>query len=207
MSDNKRKKILVVGATGTIGKAIVAELESDCDVISVGGRSGEYTVDITSSNSITALYKKFHTVDAVVCAAARGVVFSPLIEMTKEIYLQSMQSKLLGQIDLVVQGIKLLGKHVSFTLTSGLLNFDPIAMGSAASMVNGAIEGFVCAAAIDMPGKQRINVISPALLVESAEKYHDFFPGYSTVPASTVALAYRKSIMGKQTGKIIRVGW
>ncbi len=201
------KKVLVIGATGTIGKAIVAELERDCDVIKVGGSSGDYTVDIASSDSIVELYNKFNDVDAVVCAAARGVVFAPLVEMTKEVYLQSMQSKQLGQIDLVVQGLKLLGKDVSFTLTTGLLNFDPIATGTASSMVDGAIEGFARAAAIDMPAQQRINIVSPALLLESVEKYRDFFPGYPPVPAATVALAFRKSIMGHQTGQIIRVGW
>lgn len=201
------KKVLVIGATGTIGQAICAELSRDCQVIKVGGSSGDYTVDIASSDSIIALYQQFKNVDAVVCAAARGVVFASLAEMTKEMYLKSMQSKQLGQIDLVIQGLKMLGNHVSFTLTTGLLNCDPIAMGSAAGMVNGAIEGFVRAAAIDMPAKQRINAVSPNLLVESVEKYRDFFPGFVPVPATTVALAYRKSVMGHQTGHVIRVGW
>ncbi len=101
----------------------------------------------------------------------------------------------------------MLGKDVSFTLTTGLLNCDPIATATAAAMVNGAVEGFVRAAAIDMPAQQRINVVSPALLLESVERYRDFFPGYPPVPAATVALAYRKSIMGHQTGRVIRVGW
>ena len=202
-----KKSVLVIGASGTIGRAIVAELERDCNVIQVGGQSGEHTVDIASTNSITALYKKFPDVDAVVCAAARGVTFLPLVEMTKQAYTESLQSKQLGQIDVVLQGLKLLGKKVSFTLTTGLLNCDPIASGTAAAMVNGAVEGFVRAAAIDVPAKQRINIVSPALLLESVEKYRDFFPGYLPVPASTVALAYRKSIMGQQTSKIMRVGW
>lgn len=201
------KKVLVIGATGTIGKAIVAELERDCEVIKVGGSSGEHTVDIANSESIIELYNRFNDVDAVVCAAARGVVFAPLAEMTMDAYLQSMQGKQLGQIELVVQGLKLLGNNVSYTLTTGLLNFDPIAMASAAGMVNGAVEGFARAAAIDMPEKQRINVVSPALLLESVEDYRDFFSGYSPVPAAKVALAYRKSIMGHQTGQVIRVGW
>ncbi len=202
-----RKKVIVIGATGTIGQAIVAELESDCDVIKVGGSSGDHTVDIASSESIAELYRQFSNAKAVVCAAARGVVFAPLADMTKDTYLQSLQSKQLGQIDLVTQGLKLLGNDVSYTLTTGLLNCDPIAAGSAAGMVNGAVEGFARAAAIDVPAKQRINVVSPALLLESVEKYKDYFPGFLPVPAKTVALAYRKSIMGKQTGQIMQVGW
>lgn len=201
------KKVLVIGATGTIGQAICDELSRDCQLIQVSSSSGDDTVDIASTHSITALYKKFHDIDAVICAAARDVVFAPLAEMTKEKYVTSIQSKQLGQIDLVIQGLKMLHDHVSFTLTTGLLNCDPIAAGSAAAMVNGAVEGFVHAAAIDMPGKQRINVVSPNLLLESVEKYRDFFPGYIPVPAATVALAYRKSVMGHQTGQVIKVGW
>ncbi len=202
-----KKKVLVIGATGAIGKAIVAELERDCEVIKVGGHSGDETVDIACTESIISLYNKFADVNDVVCAAARGVIFAPIAELTKTEYQQSLQSKQLGQIDLVVQGLKLLGDEVSYTLTTGLLNYDPIVNASAAGMVNGAIEGFARAAAIDMPGKQRINVVTPALILESLDKYRDIFPGYDPVPAAKVALAYRKSIMGKQTGKIIRVGW
>ena len=105
------------------------------------------------------------------------------------------------------QGLKYLPGDTSFTLTTGLLNHDPIVTGTAAAMINGAVEGFVRAAAIDMPAQQRINVISPALLLESVDKYRDFFPGYLPVPAATVALAYRKSIMGHQTGQIMKIGW
>lgn len=201
------KKVLLIGATGTIGQAVLANLEQDCSVVPVSGSSGQHTVDVASEDSIIHLYETFSDVDAVVCAAARGVVFSPLSDMQMKDYAQSMQSKQLGQINLVLQGLKQLGDHVSFTLTTGLLNHDPIASGTAAAMVNGAIEGFVRAAAIDMPAKQRINVVSPSLLLESVEKYRDFFPGYAPVPAETVALAYRKSIMGQQTGQVIRVGW
>ena len=201
------KKILLIGATGTIGKAITEELKRDCEVIQVGGSSGEHQVDIASSDSIKALYEKFSDVDAVVCAAARGVVFAPLAELTQKDFMQSLQGKQLGQIELATLGLKMLKDDVSFTLTTGLLNHDPIASGTAAAMVNGAVEGFVKAAAIDMPARQRINVVSPALLQESVEKYRDFFQGHAPVAGSTVALAYRKSIMGMQTGQVMRVGW
>lgn len=201
------KKVIIIGATGTIGKAIVNEMNRDCEVIPVGGSSGDHTVDIASNKSITELYEKFSDADAVICAAARGVVFAPLSEIIMDDLHQSMQSKQLGQIDLVLQGLKQLKPNASFTLTTGLLNHDPIVAGAAAAMVNSAVEGFCKAAAIDVPGKQRINVVSPNLLLESVEKYRDFFHGFKPVPAAEVALAYRKSVMGNQTGQIYQVGW
>lgn len=202
-----KKKVIVIGATGTIGKAIVANLEADCDLIQVGSRSGDYQVDITSTASIRDLYKKFSDADALVCAAAGNIAFKPLADMTKEDYAQSMQGKMLGQIDLVLEGLKLLKDSASFALTTGLLNYDPIVSGTAAAALNGAVEGFVRAAAIDVPARQRINVVSPTLLVESVDVYRDFFPGFSVVPAAVVANAYRKAIFGAQTGQVIRVGW
>jgi len=202
------KKVLLVGASGTIGQAVATELSTDCEVISANYSSGAFQVDLSCSESIAHLYQNITDIDAVVCTAARGVYFSPLAEMKKSHYIDSIQSKLLGQIDLVYQGLKYLNQdNVSFTLTTGLLNAEPIAQGTAAAMVNGAIEAFVIAAAIDMPAKQRINVVSPTLLQESVQQYQSFFPGYATVPAAQVALAYKKSIFGNQTGKIFKVGW
>ena len=93
----------------------------------------------------------------------------------------------------------------SFTLTTGILNKDPIIKGAAASLANSAIEGFVHAASIDMPKCQRINVVSPALLTESKTNVGSLFPGYSTVDADTVAKAYRKSVFSGHNGRIYDV--
>lgn len=201
------KKILLIGASGTIGKAVHNELKDDCEVVLVGNSSGDFQVDLADSESIKALYQAVPNVDAVICAAARGVVFKPLAEMCRDDYVQSMQSKLLGQIDLVVQGMQYLHKQASFTLTTGILNADPIASGTAAATINSAVEGFVKAAAMDVDGRQRINVVSPGLLEESHEKLGHLFPGYPTVPGARVAKAYRKAVFGIRTGHVFKVAW
>jgi len=201
------QRIMLVGASGTIGQAIQKELVDDCELVLVGNTSGDFQVDLSQTESIQKLYQSVGQVDAVVCCAARGVIFSPIEAMQRQQYVDSMQSKLLGQIDLVLQGLHYLGPKASFTLTTGILNVDPIAKGTAAAMINGAIEAFVSAAALDVQGQQRINVVSPALLEESKLQYDGFFPGYATIPGADVALAYRKAIMGRQNGKVFRVGW
>ena len=201
------KKVLLVGATGTIGAAISRELAVDCDVVSVGNSSGDFQVDLGDSQSISELYQAVPDVDAVICAAACGVVFKPLIQMSRDDYIQSFQSKFLGQVDLVVQGLQCLHQDVSFTLTTGILNVDPIANGSAAAAINSAVEGFARAAAMDVDGRQRINVVSPGLLEESHQKLGHLFPGYPTVAGSRVSKAYRKSVFGLRTGHVFKVGW
>ena len=74
-------------------------------------------------------------------------------------------------------------------------------------MVNGALEGFVVAAAIELPNALRLNLVSPTVLTESMPEYGDYFPGFMPVSAAEVAQAYRKSVEGKQSGQVYRVGY
>ena len=200
-------KVLVIGASGDIGRAVVNELKTDSTIIEASYSSASVKVDLSDSSSIKQMYEQVGKIDAVICSAARGVVFAPLAEMSIAKYKASFTSKLFGQIDLVLQGVAYLNDGGSFTLTTGLLNADPIPQGTAAATVNAAVEGFMRSAAIDLPRNLRINIVSPALLAESAERYGDYFQGHDTVPAAKVALAYRKSVYGQQTGQIYRVGW
>ena len=200
-------KVLLIGATGDIGTAIQHELAGDTEIITASHSKSDIKVDLSSSESIQAMYQSVGKIDAVICAAARGVIFEPLEKMNLGMYISSLQCKLLGQIDLVLHGLSYLNQNGSFTLTTGILNADPIACGTAAAVVNSGVEGFVVAAAIDMPRQLRINAVSPALLTESQVRYASYFPGHDTVNAAKVALAYRKSVYGKQTGKIYKVGW
>lgn len=199
-------KVLLVGASGTIGQAIQQELAPDCEIVTANSSSGDVQVDLSKSESIAKMYDAVGAVDAVICAAARGVKYGDVSELSRQDFVESSASKLYGQIDLVLQGIPYLNPNGSFTLTTGILNIDPIVGSSAASMVNAGVEGFLLAASNDLKDGKRINVVSPALLEESLDKYRDFFPGYPTVPASEVALAFRKSLFGNQTGQVYRVG-
>ena len=84
---------------------------------------------------------------------------------------------------------------------------EPIAQGVNATTVNAGLEGFVRAAACELPRGIRINLISPTVLTESAAAYDGFFPGFISVPAATVAQAYRRSVEGVQSGRIYTVGY
>lgn len=196
-------KILVIGATGTVGQGIVNELSRDNQVIRVGKTQGDYQVDLTSEESVRALFAQTGKVDAVISATG-GVHFGPLTEMTSEQFNSGLQDKLMGQVRLVLIGKEFVNPGGSFTLTTGILTQQPIRTGVNATAVNAALEGFVLAAANELPGL-RINAVSPTVLTEALESYGPFFPGFESAPASRVALAYRRSVDGVETGKVYRV--
>jgi NAD(P)-dependent dehydrogenase (short-subunit alcohol dehydrogenase family) len=197
-------KVLVVGASGTIGRAIVAELGQRHEIIAAGRSSGEVQTDITDSTAIRSMFDRVGPVDALVSATGT-VKFAPFEDMGTEDYEIGLTNKLMGQVNLVLIGRDYLSDGGSFTLTTGVTDSDPIRQGTSASMVNGAINAFVAAAAIEMTQGHRINVVSPGVIEEAMGAYAPFFRGFEPVPAARAALAYAKSVEGAQTGQVYRV--
>jgi NAD(P)-dependent dehydrogenase (short-subunit alcohol dehydrogenase family) len=196
-------KIVVVGGTGTLGSAIVKELAPRHELVIVG-RNAPFSCDIGSEKSIRSLFAKIGSFDALVSAAG-SVHFEELSKMTPAKYELGLQNKLMGQVNLVLCGLSHITPGGSFTLTSGILNHDPIRTATSAAMVNGALEGFVRAAAIDLPKQVRINLVCPTILTESIELYDPLFRGFRPVPAAIAALAYSKSVECHQTGQVYQV--
>ena len=195
-------KFLVVGSTGLIGSYVAKTLSKHGTVIGVS-RTTQTSVDVKDPASIKAMYEKVGKIDAVASCIGK-VAFKPVAELTYEDYLMGLKDKALGQVELVRAGIDFLNDGGSFTLMTGVLARDPIPAGSVAALANGAIESFTLAAAIDLPRGIRINTVSPNVLVE-ATSYHASFPGFHQVTAQSVADAYVKSILGKQTGQIYKL--
>ena len=198
-------RILIIGGTGTIGQAVANELSSRHEIIIAARERGEVQVDIADRNSIEMMFQQIGKIDAVISTTGK-VHFGALAEITEEQYAVGLNNKLMGQVNLVSSGLNYLNDGGSFTLTSGILNRDPIRLGASAAMVNGAIDGFVTSASIEMPRGLRINAVSPTVVAESMDKYADYFRGFLPAPVATVALAYVKSVEGAQTGQIYCVG-
>jgi len=197
-------RVLIVGASGIVGRAVMWELGQRHEIVTAGRSSGDLRVDITSPESIQAMFKHAGAVDAVVSATGK-VKFAPLDAMTAADYEVGLKDKLMGQVNLVLIGRSFVTEGGSFTLTTGVLDHDPIRQGSSASMVNGAVNAFVVAAAIEMARGQRINAVSPGVIEEAMPGYAPFFRGFQPVPAARAALAYAKSVEGAQTGQVYRV--
>lgn len=197
-------RIIIIGANGAVGRTAVDALSGRHEIIAVGRSSGDIKVDIENADGIRTMYQQAGMVDAVVCAVGHGH-FGAVDEMTGEQFMKGINHKVLPQINLVLQGFEFMNDRGSFTLTSGVLNRDPIRGGACAAAANGAIDGFVLGAAVDMPRGIRINAVSPEVLEVSREKYDGFFHGHVHVSSAVVGLAYSKSVEGCLNGQIFVV--
>lgn len=191
-------RILVVGATGTIGKAVVDALKGH-DVVAVSHKSTPITVDLADPASIRSMYKAVGKVDAVVSAAGLAK-FVPLAGLTDDDFDFSLRNKLMGQVNLVRYGFDNVSDGGSFTLTSGILSRTPMIGSGAISLVNAGLEGFARAAALEAPRNIRVNVVSPPWVSETLEAMKMPKGG---LPAAVVARSYVGSVTGRETGTVI----
>ena len=195
-------KILVIGATGTIGAAIAHALEAQHEVLRASHSHSPLTVDLADQASIKRLYAAVGPVDAVVSAAGQAA-FRPLLALSDADYTLGLTNKLMGQINLVRLGVELVRDGGSFTLTSGILSRQPMPGGAAISMVNAGLEGFVRSAALELPRGIRINVVAPGWVTETLLAMK--MDPSSGVPAAHVAKTYLKCVEGASTGQILDV--
>lgn len=197
-------KIVIVGAAGDIGQAACKELRSRHEIITVGRSSGDYKLDMADIEAVRALYQTIGSFDAVVSCSG-DATFAPLGTLDQESFMVGLRQKVMGQVNLVLAGLALVSDGGSFTLTSGVLDRDPILMGTNAATANGAIAGFVKSAAIEMRRSLRINVVSPGMLDVSAHRYGKWFNGHKPVSSEDVGLAYAKCVEGALTGQVVIV--
>ncbi len=193
-------KIIIIGASGTIGKHVVKALETDNEIVKVGSKSGDVQVKIDDPASIKKMYETVGAFDALVCVAGDGH-FGPIEKMTDADFRVTVNSKLMGQVNLVLIGQHYIKPGGSFTLTSGSLSQDPIVLGASLSSVNAAVDGFVKGASIELKNGVRINSVAPTV-VEESPGYFPFFHGTIPVSMQRVANAYKKSVLGAQTGQV-----
>jgi NAD(P)-dependent dehydrogenase (short-subunit alcohol dehydrogenase family) len=193
-------RILLIGATGTIGAAVAAALAKEHTVIPVSHSKGDLTVDLSSPDSIRALLGKVGPVDAVVSAAGNAA-FKPLAELEDGDFDFSLRNKLMGQVNLIRFALDQVATGGSITVTGGVLAHLPMQGGAAISMVNAALEGFVRGSALEAPRGIRVNLVSPPWVTETLEKLGMDAGG--GMPAAVVARAYVSAVAGKETGKVI----
>lgn len=197
-------RILLVGGSGTIGKKLNTYFSQLHEVIIAGRKNGDILFDMADSKSISSALDQIGPFDAMVIVAGEAK-WDSMQNLSEEDYYIGIQSKLMGQVNLVRLGMKKLTPGGSITLTTGILAEDPVLMTTSAAMVNGALHSFVLAANLEMTEGRRINAVCAGLVEDSEDKYRDYFPGHDVVPMGKVVNAYAKSVEGAISGQIIRV--
>ena len=195
-------KIIIVGATGTMGQYLSSALEKEHEVIRVASKGGDITADITSTTSIENMFKMAGSFDALISTAGPTYV-GPWSKLDDTEFRKGVEGKMMGQINLVLIGRWSINPKGSFTLITGALAEEPQRNFANASAANGAVEGFVRAAAIELENGIRINAVSPTV-IEDSPQYFPYFPGEIPTTMRELEFAFRKSLFGAHTGQIIK---
>jgi NAD(P)-dependent dehydrogenase (short-subunit alcohol dehydrogenase family) len=196
-------KIIIVGATGTMGTHLSSAFENEHEIIRVASKGGDFQVDITSPEAIENFFKTVGSFDALISTAGPTYV-GPWSKLTDKEFRKGVEGKMMGQINLVLIGQHYINPKGSFTLITGGLTEEPQINFANASAANGAVEGFVRAAAIEIENGIRINAVSPTV-IENSPQYFPYFPGEIPTTMRQLEFMFRKSVFGANTGHIIKL--
>jgi len=194
-------KIIIVGATGTMGKHLSNVFKKEHEIITAARNGADISVDIMSENSIENMYRQTGAFDALISTAGPTYV-GTWQGMTGREFRAGIEGKMMGQINLVLIGQHHIKPKGSFTLITGALSHAPQLNFANASTANGAVESFVRAAAIELENGIRINAVSPTV-IEGSPQYFSFFPGEIPLSMKKLEYGFRKSVFGSGTGQII----
>ena len=191
-------KIIIVGASGRIGREVDKALSSSHDIVRVGARSGDVQCDYTIPESIRGMFEKIGEFDSLISVIGGDSVFKPFAELNDEDFRYGYERKFLGQIRFLKLGENFVRDNGSFIFTSGFLSQYPNPFSIATGPLNAAIDTFVTNSASLLPRGIRINVVSPAPIVEPGQE------GQGLVTAAETAKLYVAAVEGNITGKVLR---
>ncbi|MEO5967326.1 MAG: epimerase, partial [Ferruginibacter sp.] len=132
-----------------------------------------------------------------ICVAG-DAAFAPLNTMTNDQIQLSVNSKLLGQVNLVRKGLNNLRPGGIFIIKCGTLAYSPMLHTSLLAMVNAGLEGFARAVALELTENRRIVIVHPAWVAETAAQM-----GSDPSPwpdAIKTAQTYLKALEGTKNG-------
>ncbi|MDO5673776.1 MAG: short chain dehydrogenase [bacterium] len=191
-------KIILVGANGNIGREVDKALSPRHEVVRVGSRSGDVRCDYTDAAAVQAMFAQIGAFDALITVVGNDSVFKPYAELSEADYLYGFEHKFLSQIRLLKLGEPFVRDRGVFLFSSGFLSHYPHPMSCATGPLNAAIDAFVQTTAPLLPRGIRLNVISPAPVVEPGRE------GRGLLTAQQAAQYYVQAVEGDMTGKVLR---
>jgi NAD(P)-dependent dehydrogenase (short-subunit alcohol dehydrogenase family) len=195
-------KILIIGATGTIGKEITKLSMERGDTVIAASRKGEPSIDIDDPTSLDDYFSNAPSLDAIICVAG-SASFGNFADLNEDQIKLGINSKLLGQVNLVKKGLQQLNPGGVIMLTGGMLAYAPWPGTSNVAMVNSGLEGFAKAVALELDHDKRVKIVHPPFIRETAEAM-----GMDATPwptAKSVAETYLSNLKSQSNGTSIFV--
>jgi len=196
------KKIIVVGATGRLGRVVVSGLK-DYEVIRAGRSGPDLKIDALDFESVSDVFASVGIFDGLISCIG-GTPFKTFEELTMEDFALGLSKKCFSQLNLAKAAIPFLSDNGSITLTSGIIGDEPILAGSCAAAANGALNMSVSTLAAEYAGRLRINVVSPSIIENSVEDYGMLFDGFEPTSEKRIIEAYRRTISAPISGRVLR---
>ena len=171
------KTVLVVGGSSGMGKATAKmAVASGADVIIAGRHADKLAraeqefgtpvrkivADIEDEAQVIALYDQIPSLDHVVVTGP-GPFFSTVASIETAAFQEQFNGKFWGQFRVAKYAIPKLSERGSVVLMSGAYSVRPDKGSFVMAAINGAIEAFGRALAVEIAPK-RVNIISPGLV-------------------------------------------
>ena len=144
------------------------------------------------------VFEKIGEFDALISVIGGDSIFKPFADLDDDYYKYGFERKFLGQIRLLKLGESFVRENGSFVFTSGFLSQYPNPASIATGPLNAAVNTFVKNAASLLSRGIRINVVSPAPIVEPGQE------GKGLVTAAETAKLYVEAVEGNITGQVLR---
>lgn len=144
------------------------------------------------------MFEKIGEFDALISVIGGDSVFKPFADLDDDDYRYGFERKFLGQIRFLKIGESFVRDNGSFVFTSGFLSHYPNSVSIATGPLNAAVNTFVKNTASLLTRGVRINVVSPAPIVELWQE------GKGLVTAAETAKFYVKAVEGDITGQVLR---
>ena len=191
-------KIIIIGASGKIGTEIVKQLSRHHEIIRVGATRGDLLCDYTNEESVRSMFEAIGSFDALVSVAGNDSLFKPFDQLVDDDYRYGFERKFLSQVRLLTLGLNTINDSGSFTFSSGFLSHYPNPASIATGPLNAAIDAFVQNKAKLLPRNIRLNIVSPAPIVEPERA------GRGLISAEECAGYYVNALEGNMSGAVLR---
>jgi NAD(P)-dependent dehydrogenase (short-subunit alcohol dehydrogenase family) len=191
-------KIIIVGASGRIGKEVDKALSGQHELVRVGAHSGDVQCDYTSPDSVSDMFEKIGEFDSLISVIGGDSIFKAFTELDDDDYRYGFERKFLGQIRFLKLGERFIRDNGSFVFTSGFLSQYPNPYSIGTGPFNAAVDTFVKNTAPLLSRGIRVNVVSPAPIVEPGQE------GKGVVTAAETAKLYVEAVETNITGTVLR---